>query len=82
MWGNLRDKAETWGGSGSWEDMGVTLGENPGARDKETEVATSCSQAGFPVEGGGQQPTHKTFHPNMSLPTRYTGIKMELRLKE
>ena len=70
MWGNIRDKAETWGGSGSWEDMGVTLGETPGARDKETEMATSCSQAGFPVEGGGQQRTHKTFHPKMSLPTR------------
>ena len=82
MWGNIRDKAETWGGSGSWEDMGVTLGETPGARDKETEMATSCSQAGFPVERGGHHPTHKTFHPKMSLPTRYTGIKMELRLKE
>ena len=82
MWGNIRDKAETWGGSGSWEDMGVTLGETPGARDKETEMATSCSQGEFPVEGGGHHPTHKNFHPKMYLPTRYTGIKMELRLKE
>jgi hypothetical protein len=35
----------------------------------------SCSQAGFPVEGGGQQPTHKTFNPKSVLSTRYAGIK-------
>ena len=59
MWGNIRDKAETWGGSGSWEDMGVTLGETPGARDKETEMATSCSRQDFQWKEGDTNPPTK-----------------------
>jgi hypothetical protein len=41
----------------------------------ETEVVTSCSQAGLSVDGGGYQPTHKIFDPKFILPLRYAGIK-------
>jgi hypothetical protein len=49
----------------------------------ETEVATSCIQAGLPVEGRGHQPTHKTFfNPKFVLLTKCAGIKIEQRLRE
>jgi hypothetical protein len=44
----------------------------------ETEVATFCSQAGLPEEGGGHQSTHKIYSTFL-LSTRCAGIKMELR---
>jgi hypothetical protein len=48
----------------------------------ETEVVTSCSQAGI-LEGEGEhEPTYKIFDQKLILPTRYMGIKMEQRLKE
>lgn len=50
------------------------------ARDRETGVATSYSQIGLPVEGGGHQNMHKTFNPKLVLSTRYVGIKTEQRL--
>jgi hypothetical protein len=52
------------------------------AGDMETEVVTSCSKAGLSVEGGGYQPSHKTFNPKFVITTRSAGIKMEERLKE
>ena len=48
----------------------------------ETEVSSSHTQVGLPVEGGGHQPTNKTFKPKFVLPTRCAGIKTEKRLKE
>jgi hypothetical protein len=51
-------------------------------RYRETEVATSCSQAGLLVEGGGLQSNHKTLNPKFVLPTRCAGIKMEQRMRE
>lgn len=36
----------------------------------QTEMATSCSQAGLLEEGEGQQSTRKTFNPKFVLPTR------------
>lgn len=57
--GHLWDGMETW----DREDVGVTLVETPSLRNMEPEVAISCSQAGLPVDGGGYQPTHKTFIP-------------------
>jgi hypothetical protein len=49
--------------------------------DRETEVATSCIQAGLPMEGGEHQSSHKTFNPKLAMPLRCTGIKMEPRLR-
>jgi hypothetical protein len=34
----------------------------------KAEVAISCNQAGIPVEGGGHQTTHKTFHTKFVWP--------------
>lgn len=50
------------------------LAEIPTVGDIETEVAT-FSQEGLPVEGGGCQPTHKTFNPKFVLPARYAGMR-------
>jgi hypothetical protein len=41
----------------------------------ESEVATSYSQAGYPVVGEGHQYTHKTFDPIFALPTICAGIR-------
>ena len=60
---NLEYMPETWYEGGSQESMGVTLAENPSSGEIEPGVATSCSQAGFPVEEGRHQSTHKTFCP-------------------
>lgn len=49
--------ARDLGGSG--ESIGMTLA----AGDVETEVATSCSQEGLPVEEGGHQSIHKSLWP-------------------
>lgn len=48
----------------------------------ETEMATSYSQVGLPVEGGKQQPIYNTFNPKFVLPIRYIGIKRGQRLRE
>jgi hypothetical protein len=48
----------------------------------DNEVAYSCSQEGLVVEGREHNPTQKTFIPKFVLPTRYSGIKMEQRLRE
>jgi hypothetical protein len=48
----------------------------------EIEVATSCTQAGLPSEGGVHQPIHKPFNLKFVLPTRCAGIKMEQKLRE
>ena len=60
----------------------VALVETPSLRNMESEVATSCSQAGLPVEGGGYQPTHKTYNPKFALPAKCARIEMEQRLRE
>ena len=41
--------------------MEVTLAETPSSGDMESEVASFCSLPEPPVEGQGQQLTHKTF---------------------
>jgi len=56
---------------------GVTLADTLSVGFIDPEVATSCSQAGFPVEQGGQQPTHQNFHQKCVLPTRCAGTKIE-----
>jgi hypothetical protein len=43
----------------------------------ESEMATSWTQAGLLVEGGGHQPIHKNFNPTFLEPTRCAGINME-----
>jgi hypothetical protein len=48
----------------------------------ETEVATSCSQAGFPEKGGDINLPTKTFNLKFVLPTRCAGIKMVQRIRE
>jgi hypothetical protein len=48
----------------------------------EPEVATSCSQAGLPVEVKGYQPTYKTFDLKFVLPTSYTVRKIQQSLRE
>jgi hypothetical protein len=45
----------------------------------DPEVAMPCSQAGLPVKEGGQQSTHKTFHPKCVLPTRCARTEQRLR---
>jgi hypothetical protein len=55
---------ETWDGGGYGESMGVTLVETVG--DMETEVATSCSQVGLPVEEGNTNPPTKLSTQNLS----------------
>jgi len=52
------------------------------AGDWEPELASSCSQAGLQEEGGGYQPTHKTFYQKFAQLTRYARIKTEQRLRE
>jgi hypothetical protein len=44
-------------------------------------MATSITQARLLEEGGRYQPTHKTFNPKFVLPTDYTGIKIEQKLR-
>lgn len=41
----------------------------------EPEVATPCSQAGLPLDGGNNQHIHKSFVPKCVLHTRWAGIK-------
>ena len=48
---------QTWEEGGSWQYMLRCLAAG---MDIESEVATSCRQAGFPVEAQGNQTTHKT----------------------
>ena len=46
----LQDKTESWDKGGTQESMGVTLAVTHSIGDMEPEEATSCSQAGTPVE--------------------------------
>ena len=48
--GHLQDETETWDKGGTQESMGVTLAVTHSIGDMEPEEATSCSQAGTPVE--------------------------------
>ena len=41
-----------------------------------------CNQKILPIEGLGQQPSHKTLHPQFLLPTRCARVKMEQNLRE
>jgi hypothetical protein len=59
--------------------MTKDFAEIPSSRRYRNEVATSCSQAGLSVKGGGHQPNHRNFNPKFVLPTRYAGIRMEQR---
>jgi hypothetical protein len=43
--------------------------------DTEYELATSCNQAKVPMERLQYQPSHKTLHPQLVMPTRCTGVK-------
>ena len=48
--GHLQDKTEAWNKGGTQESMGVTLAVTYNIGNMEPEEATSCSQAGTPVE--------------------------------
>ena len=62
-----------WIRKGNYEEsVGLTLVGILPVRDTEIEVAISCSQVGYLVEGGGHQPNCKMFHPKFVLPTRFT----------
>jgi hypothetical protein len=43
------------------------------ARDMEIEIATSCSQVGLPVNGGGHQMNQKAFATTFVLTIRSAG---------
>ena len=49
-WGLLQDETETWDKGGAQESMGCDLAVTHYTGDMEPEEATSCSQAGAPVE--------------------------------
>ena len=53
---------------------GVALALTHYSEDMEPEEATSCSQAGTPVERQRYLPTHQTFNPKFILPTRNAGM--------
>lgn len=57
---------QPWNRGGSWEAMGMIPVILLEAGNVEPELATSCSQKGLPVEGGGHQPAHKTSTPKLS----------------
>ena len=57
---------------GSGTNMGEAVGSN---REKRY-------QEGLPVKGGEYQHTHKSNNPKFILPTRYSWIIMEQRLRE
>lgn len=66
----LQDKTETWDKRGIQESMGVTLTVTHYTGDMEPKEATSCNQAGTPVERQRHPPMQKTFNPNFILSTR------------
>ena len=55
--------------------MRLILAMTHNVGDMEPKAATSCSQAGTPMEQGRHQPTHKTFNPKFILSTRSTGTE-------
>ena len=52
---------------------GVTLAVTYIFEDVESEKATSCYQAGTPVEESKHQPTHITFNPKFILSSSNAG---------
>jgi hypothetical protein len=58
----------------------VTLATTPSNGDLGPEQALSRNQATLPVEGLGQQPSHKTFKVQYVLPTRCAGVKVAQKL--
>jgi hypothetical protein len=48
----------------------------------DTEVATSCGQAGFPEEQRDLQSTPKIFNPKFILPRKCAGRTVEQELRE
>jgi hypothetical protein len=48
----------------------------------EPEVATFCDQAWLPVEILGHQPSHKAFHLQFVLTSRWAGVKVVQNLWE
>ena len=62
--------------------MGVTLAGTYRWRKYVDGTATSYSQIGLLVEGGGYQPTYKTFDPKFVLCIRCGGIKMGQKQRE
>ena len=49
-WGHLQDETESWDNEGTKEGVRVTIAVIHQIGDMEFEEATSCSQAGIPVE--------------------------------
>lgn len=43
---------------------------------QEPQMTTSCSQTRLPMEKWEHQPTHKSFKPQVVLPTKCAWIKM------
>ena len=70
-------KVETKERGGSWEATRLPKIILLALGNMETDVATSCTQVGLPVEGGGHQPTHKTFNPKFLQ--RRKNISVNLR---
>ena len=48
--GHLQEETKTWDKGGAQESMGVSLAVTHSIWDMEPEEATSCNQAGTPME--------------------------------
>lgn len=48
----------------------------------EPELTISCNQTRLPVEGFGNQPSHKPLYLQFVLLTRFTGVKVAQKLLE
>ena len=57
---------------------GVTSAVTHSIGDMEPEEATSCSQAGTPVELQEHQPTHETFNLKFTLSRKNAGMEQRL----
>lgn len=44
-------------------------------RDMESELVISCAQASLPIEGLGEQPSHKTLEPQFVIHINCAGVK-------
>jgi hypothetical protein len=64
--GNLYDEVQTWDNGNSKKYMKVTLAKK--ARNAGQTI--SSSQKDFKMEGFEHQSSHKTIHPQFSLPKR------------
>ena len=73
---------ETWEEKGSQGSMGVTFAETHSSEDMETEEATSCNQAGSPLELIGTSTHPQNILPQFNLSTWNAGMEMEKTPRE